>query len=265
MSPTANYVLYASKAEITRHWRSLSARLSTILSKDGGKYWIEDSSVSGIDGNLRCGNYMHEKALRERGADVPIVPLSIARTREIRYWISLYQSWREPRSSRKKSFLYHTTGITVFCGKEYEEKIQLFRAEWPGLREMRDGSVEFEASGAGHPHWQFDAYQHHLHERQQEQYRHDALIDLLDEKEPEAKNFTDEVFTGPSSDKEYELTTHMQQLTRVHFASSTRWTENLWSGELSDVNLHAQAPASLNELINWIVSTISYIQQETSR
>ena len=31
------------------------------------------------------------------------------------------------------------------------------RAEWPGVRAVIGGEPLFEAQGAGHPHWQFDA------------------------------------------------------------------------------------------------------------
>jgi hypothetical protein len=266
MSATEPDVLYASKSEIRRHWRSLLAGLGSTLPKAGGKYWIEESLTNGISGDLFCSRYNSEKALRERGAEIPVVPLLVNRNREIRYWVSFHQRWSEPTIRRREALLYHTTGITIFCGTEFDrDKVQLFRAEWPGLRRMADGSVEFEAPGAGHPHWQFDAYQHHLRERQQQQKRRDELEILLRGEQPEVEEFAGLVFEGPSPDKETEFIRDMQRLTRVHFASSTRWADNPWDGELSDVQAHAHAPADLSQILNWSTSTISYIQQEASR
>lgn len=267
MSPLAHDILYASKSQIDRHWGLLQADISRILPNAGGEYWLEGSLISGISGTLLCSNYSNEKALRERGAEITVVPLlHFARSQAPRYWVNFHQSWSEPVTRRRETFLYHTTGITVFYGDQGDEdKMQLFRAEWPGLRQMRDGSVEFEAPGAGHPHWQFDAYQHHLRERRAEQQRRNELEVFLKEAQPEAEDFAELVITGPSIDKESELTTYMQKLTRVHFASSTRWADNPWKGDLSDVQAHTHAPSSLDQILNWSTSTISYIQQETSR
>lgn len=125
--------------------------------------------------------------------------------------------------------------------------------------------MEFEAPGAGHPHWQFDAYQHHLRERREERQRRNELDNLLMEEQPELEDFAALVIPDPSIDREAELIAHMQRLTKIHFASSARWAENRWSDETSNVESHAQSPAHLEEILNWIVSTISYIQQEVSR
>jgi hypothetical protein len=269
MSPTAHDVLYAREPEINKHWGLLQDRLGKILPKVG-KYRIEDSVGSGINGDLMCrdvnGSYVNEKVLRERGGDVPVVPLLVTQNRTIRYWISIHQSWSEPEDRRRETFLYHTTGMTVFFGKEgAKEKIQLFRAEWPGLRKRHDGLVEFEAPGAGHPHWQFDAYQQHLRERRDEEQRRAELEDFLKQEHPEAENFSDTVIENLSSEEEAERIAHTKRLTKIHFASSTRWAETPWDGTVSSLHSHAQAPASLNEIINWVTSTISYVQQEASR
>jgi len=133
------------------------------------------------------------------------------------------------------------------------------------LRQLNDESVVFEAPGAGHPHWRFDAYQQHLRERREEQQRRDELEAYLKEEHPEAENFTGTVFVRATSDEESELATHVQRLTRVHFASSTRWADNPWNGQVEDLQAHAHAPASLDQILNWVTSTIVYLRQEVSR
>lgn len=267
MNPTAHSVLRVPESQIGRHWGTLQGRLGRMLPKAGGEYWFRRSLTNGISVDLLCSNLINERALRERGSEVPVVPLlPPERSQSIRYWMSLHQSWSEPAARRQRSFLYRTTGITIFYGKESDtDKIQLFRAEWPGLRQLNDESVVFEAPGAGHPHWQFDAYQQHLRERRKEQQRRDELEAYLKEERPEAENFTDTVYVSTAPDEESELATHMQRLTRVHFASSTRWADTPWDGRVADLQAHAHAPANLDQILNWVTSTILYIRQEVSR
>ncbi len=265
MSPTAHDALSASIHEVDKHLEILRGRLDKSLPQLGrGCYWAGETTEGSVD--LVCKRYPSERVLRERGGKVPVVPLSVDDNQTVLYWLSLRQSWVEPTNTRQNRLVYHTTSMTVFSGEERTaEKLQLFRAEWPGLRERVDGSVEFEAPGAGHPHWQFDAYQHHLRERREERQRRNELDDLLMEKGPELEDFAGLVITDPSTDRETKLITHMQRLAKIHFASSTRWAENLWNDTVSNVEAHTQSPADLGEVLNWTISTISYIRQELSR
>jgi len=118
MSPTAHAALRESRSAIERHWGLLLGKLHTILPKTGEKYWLEPSALQGITGDLMCRRYTAERASRERGVDVPIVPLIDTRNEPTRYWLSLHQSWGEPVDSRSQNFVYQTTSITVFFGKE---------------------------------------------------------------------------------------------------------------------------------------------------
>lgn len=269
MSPTSRDLLRCPKPEIKKIWGLLGNRLNDVLPKVGKGYWIHGKLEKGVYGDLKSTRYINEEAIRERGSTVPVVPLIVNRDRTISYWISLHQRWDEPtdlRSKKNPLFVYRTTGVTVFFGQEHnEEKAQVFRAEWPGLRQKRDNSVEFEAQGAGHPHWQFDAYQHHLQERKEERQRRDDFGRLLSEGYPEAIDFTEEVHPGAPSDRESELVAHMKRLTRMHFASSTRWAENPWNGDVSNVESHAQSPSNLEEVMNWTISTIRYVLREVDR
>ena len=267
MSPTAHAVLRAPRSAVERHWGLLLDKMHRILPKTGEKYWMESSALRGITGDLMCRRYAAERAFRVRGADVPIVPLIDTRNGPIRYWLSLHQSWDEPADPRSQNFVYQTTGITVFFGKEaIREKSQLFRAEWPGLRIRLGGSVEFDAPGAGHPHWQFDAYQQHILETKAEQQRLNDLGQLLRSEElPEAEDFADTVIERLSSEEEAERVARMQSLTRMHFASSTRWAMSPWNGDRTSTEPHASAPADLSETLNWITSTLVYIQHEIVR
>lgn len=266
MSPAAHTVLRASRSAVERHWGLLLNKMHRILPKTGEKYWIEPSALRGTTGDLMCRRYAAERASRDLGVDVPIVPLIGTRNEPTRYWLSLHQSWAEPADPRSQNFVYHTTSITVFFGKEASrEKMQLFRAEWPGLRIRLGGNVEFEAPGAGHPHWQFDAYQQHIRETKAEQQRLNDLEQLLNEELPEAEDFADTVIEKLSSEEESERVARMQRLTKMHFASSTRWARSPWDGDRTSTESHASAPTDLSEALNWITSTLVYIQHEIAR
>lgn len=252
--------LRASEKEIDKHWGLLKARLDTTLPKVGRAYDIRMSRERGIIGNLVSQQHMSERTRRDRGGSVLVVPLIDSSTQSFFYWMSFQQKWSEPYRTNE-NFVYHTTSLTVYFGKQYnEEKVQLFRAEWPGLRSQADGSLQFEAQGAGHPHWQFDAYGHRSRERY-DQETLDRIGNVLEEKPPEVEDFADSA-PYTFSNEELELASLAQRLTKVHFASSTRWADNPWNGDVSSPEPHAQAPAALREILNWTVSTISYIQHE---
>ncbi len=266
MSPEARFVLRASRNAVEKHWGLLLEHLHRILPAVGIKYWIEPSALRGISGDLLCSRYIGEKVTRELGVDVPVVPLIASRHDGIKYWLSLHQSWGEPTDPRARNFVYHTTGITVFFGSEgNKDKVQLFRAEWPGTRIRAGGEVEFEAPGAGHPHWQFDAYQHHIREAKNAQQRLDDLGNLLSEEFPGAEDFGDTVFEMRSAEEEAEWIAHMQRLTKIHFASSTRWAEDPWRGDETNTQPHAKTPADTSQILNWATSTLVYVQREISR
>src|SRR5260370_41516663 len=56
------------------------------------------------------------------------------------------------------TFIFHHVSLTVYVGYEgYSHKPQIFRSEWPGIRNWSSGGIGFQSPGAGHPHWQFDA------------------------------------------------------------------------------------------------------------
>src|SRR5260370_23461081 len=56
------------------------------------------------------------------------------------------------------TFIFHHVSLTVYVGYEgYSHKPQIFRSEWPGIRNWSSVEIGFQSPGAGHPHWQFDA------------------------------------------------------------------------------------------------------------
>lgn len=203
-------------------------------------------------------NEMFDKTMRERGGQVPIVMLVGGSAREKPIWVSWTEVWRE--GSRRRRFIYHTTGLTVFRGdRKEQQKIQLFRAEWPGVRAVVEGEPQFEAQGAGHPHWQFDVLR---------------SIQVNAEAELERRRVESVVAdTTPVEDFEIEKMPSNQvpidlaefRWTRVRFASLADWPVTPWNGNPGIVRQHARGPASLVELHNWVLSTLRYIRREVQR
>ena len=261
-----NYApLRVPKATVQRHWGVLQDKLGKVLPRVGGKYFIESSAVGGAVGDLRCGDFPGERAHRERGFNVPVVPLLEAETSEVRYWLSVHQEWREDLTPGSKRLVYHTTGLTVFFGDSASlDKLQLFRAEWAGVRTQSPGIFIFEAPGAGHPHWQFDVYESRAGEVEEERKRVEGLAQALDEI-TKVEEFSEMVVAELSPESVLSRNLCMQRLSRAHFASCANWSKFPWIGDSSQTSAHAQGPADVSEIANWIVSTVVYLTQELSR
>jgi hypothetical protein len=261
--------LHAQKGVIETHWQLLLPELKRILPRDGAPYLMDVGTLEGITGNLICGGFPDQKAIRERGPTASLVPLLEEDHSDFSYWLSLHQGWRENHRPQIRGFIYHTTSITVYFGHPNTvEKIQLFRAEWPGVRVQREGKYEnfiFEAPGAGHPHWQFDAYQSRAGQVESERQRLISISRTLDELLPEVENFGESVVTELVSSEETERFKCMQQVTRIHFASHANWAIQPWRGDETNTKPHTRGPATTTEILNWITSSLSYIQRELNR
>jgi len=261
-----NYVpLRVPEATVKKHWGLLQGKLNELLPKVGGKYNIEPAAPRGAVGNLTCSEFRREVAYRERGISTPVVPLLETARADVRFWLSLYQDWREDRTPRSQKLIYHTTGLTIFFGDiESADKLQLFRAEWAGVRMQSEGVFIFEAKGAGHPHWQFDVYESRASEVEDERKRLEELGRTLDEIR-EVEEFSEIIVKELSPEIVISRNVCMQRLSRIHFASSTNWAKLPWNGNRDTTQAHAQGPANISELQNWVTSTIIYITQEISR
>jgi hypothetical protein len=260
-----NYTpLRVPKTTVGRHWGVLQDKLGEVLPQVGGKYFIESSAIGGAVGDLRCGDFPGEKAYRERGINVPVVPLLEANS-EVRYWLSLHQEWREDLAPGSKRLVYHATGLTVFFGDTASpDKLQLFRAEWAGVRTQSRGIFIFEAPGAGHPHWQFDAYESRAGEVEEERKRLEGFVRALDEI-TQVEEFSESLVEELSPQSTLNRNVCMQRLSRAHFASCANWSQFPWTGDESQTRAHAQGPADVSEIQNWIVSTVVYLTKELAR
>ena len=257
--------LQVLRSTVEKHWGLLRSGLQEVLPTVGGAYSIESLALGGVVGNLVCSKFPYEIAIRERGGSVPVVPVLESEVSELRYWLSLRQEWREDSAPRSNRLVYHTTGLTVFLGGAgSRDKLQLFRAEWAGVRKQSAGVFIFDAPGAGHPHWQFDVYESRAGEVEEERKRVEGLARALGEI-TEVGEFSEAVVAELSPEAVLDRNFWIRRLSRAHFASCANWSKFPWTGDESQTKAHAQGPADVSEIRNWIISTLVYLIKELAR
>lgn len=263
---SSQQVLYSTKGGIEAAWKTLEPKLLSLIPARGSvRVWINAEYVPGknqIAGSLMSNE--HERAERQLGGTVPVVKLLSASKTHPGFWLSWTQLWTD---AGKLGFAYHTTGLTVYS-ETGSRRTQLFRAEWAGVREMRDGEPIYEAQGAGHPHWQFDAPVAfaRLQEEIAKRMRFEAQVR---EEDPPVEEFNDGVrspeFAPLGQNIGVLFTAAELRWTRMHFASLATWAPHPWNGHTSSTIQHARGPASTQELQNWVLSSIRYILRELQR
>jgi hypothetical protein len=254
--------LLVARSTAEKHWGLLQSALQGVLPDAGGGYLVEPLGVGGASATLTCVNFRSETADRVRGGSVSVVPLIHNDPLQLRFWLNLNQEWRE--ASRNK-LSYHTTGLTVFLGEAGKrDKLQLFRAEWAGVRTQSSGIFAFEAPGAGHPHWQFDVYESRAVEVEDERRRVEELARALEDI-AQVADFSNTVVAELSPENIVDRNLYMRRLSRTHFASCANWSKFPWNGDEFQTKAHAQGPADVSEIQNWIISTVVYLGRELVR
>lgn len=135
-----------------------------------------------------------------------------------------------------------------------------FRLEWSGYDES-SGQFVLPGSGAGHPHWQFgvdpsdgSATGETADEIAEElrQIETDDTALLLDDGLGEIV----EAVSSPSKFRSFWK--------RMHFPSNAAWATAIWdpANDPAGVKSHAWSPSSSDEIDNWVVSAIRYVQSE---
>ncbi len=242
-------------ARVRQHWATLAGELREVLPR-AVRLTIE-ASAGGVTGVLRSMN--SSLAWRQRGGNMPAVPLLIGPDKVPRYRVGYAEEWEERPGPHPLRF--KAANLTFFMSPSNEAPtVQLFRAEWAGLREWTKGSVGYQSPGAGHPHWQFDALGHYMSEEQRRARLRRALGAL------QAPPEVPEEFSPASLDTAADLVAEEEAVdtswTAFHFAAGARWPIQPWPGPGEPSEPHVWAPESLVSIRKWVRSVTMYARQE---
>lgn len=242
-------------ARVNQHWGTLAGELRAVMPR--AERLSIGASAGGVTGVLRSANSV--LAHRHRGGNVPAVPILVGRDGTPRYRVGYIEEWEERSGFRLLRF--RAANLTFFISPPDDAPaIQLFRAEWPGLREWTQGVVGHQSPDAGHPHWQFDALDHYMLEEQRRGRLRRALgILRAPLGEPEEFGVAG---LDTAADLVIEEETVDTSWTAVHFASAARWPQQPWPGPGSPSTPHVWAPENLVGIRGWVRSVIVYAREE---
>lgn len=246
-------LLYASKSDITEHWRATVRSLNTILpERPSGYTGLPTSDDLAIELVVRGAE--SEVALRHNDRPVPVVPfLTGLRDSAQTYWLAWHETWRlpqQPSKTRKNNLQFRSSSLTIYVGEVGSAKMQALRAEWAGA-EVQSGTnaVVFQGNGAAHPHW-------HLA----------GLHDPSSTRQGDAGQLAELAAEAETSESFAALEPQLQSLepawAGVHLAASARWAEMEWRGPVGPHDMHAHAPVDCGQIRTWIVSCTRYLQAE---
>jgi hypothetical protein len=111
----------------------------------GGHYTIRTEPVAALSAVLLCNEFPDEIAEREIGGSTPVAPLldvGLARGLDVKRW---WLAWGERWSSGKGGMLkFDASNVTIFWDDTESERVQMFRAEWAGVKRTVT-SMQFDA------------------------------------------------------------------------------------------------------------------------
>lgn len=246
--------LIVSKSELERHFSTIEQLLSAHASYSARPQlevaWQLEPIVAGVVGS-GC-----ERVRRNRGPDTFVIPSWQLAGEEIA-WLGYREEWLPERATgHGPRFSFRSMSATVHFGPMgIVEKPQIFRTEWSGISSWSGGADSFQADGAGHPHWQFDAIES-LMPNQEASEAQEILEALKEVTSPSAPR---DFAPAESTLSEVSRTALGMKLSRIHFASAAAW----WKARGEDA--HAHSPNSIGELSRWLENTLTYVSRELTR
>lgn len=237
--------LRASKAELDRRWTSVSTALASSIGQNTREVAVEaDYQTNGVWTGLRGASVERIERNRGRAAVAPLLHLPD----NLIAWLGYQEIWDLELGQRP--FTFRQSCLTVHVGEMGDPlKPQMLRLEWPGIRDWNRTGVNFQSPGAGHPHWQVDAFESFFDDTNRTVFEIDAA--------EETEDFEKAVMKPRLVDRVRALT-----FERMHLASAAPW----WSSSRPQFGEHhLNAPADLGELSRWLAASIVYIKQELSR
>lgn len=237
--------LRASKAQLDQRWANVDEILATSMGHRPREIAVDaDYQAGGVWTGLRGVSVERIDRNRGRATVAPLLPLPD----NLYAWLGYQEVWDLETGPRPYAF--RQVSLTVHVGEPGDPlKPQMLRLEWPGLRDWDRSGVGFQSRGAGHPHWQIDAFES-LHEQRD-------FADFQVDPAEEVEDF-EKALAIPS------LTDRVRALAfeKMHLASAAPW----WTSQPAEYGVHhLNAPANQVELSRWLMAAVEYIKQEVSR
>ncbi len=244
--------LELTRSALKAHWGHLEQALRGLPMPRANNFQLEHVWTTDLAAATLLGP-LAEMIDRERGGRVRATPLFEAADGST-YWVSWREKWNFVAGSKDR-WRFRESGVTVFHGESgASERLQLFRAEWPGFTNWRGGAFGWQAPGAGHPHWQLDAFveidRRAARARDIEQIVR-SLTTEGDIEEFGVEPFQPVVAIPPD-----------WTWTRMHFAAHARWSDIGWDGDPTRTEAHAHAPTNAAQIRQWLTASILYIRSE---
>lgn len=237
--------LEITRGQLDQRWKLLSDSIANVLHlSSSGIKMDADYQGEAVWASL-VGNVC-ERVGRQRGRPSFVAPF-VELPRRLWAWVGIQEVWDRIEARR---FAFRHLGLTIYFGFWGDSlKPQVFRSEWAGLRNWTGAGIAFQASGAGHPHWQFDVGA--------------VLRELSETAQTDAFTESDIVEDFVPNDVEEDVVALIRSATleRMHFASSAPW----WNPSTGPHPIHMNAPSTEAELTRWLVACIEYLRQELDR
>ena len=186
---------------------------------------------------------------RNRGRRVPVAPL-LHLGQGLWVWLGYHEEWDEewPRH-RIHRYSFRSVALSIHFGlRSNAFKPQMFRAEWAGWARWGGSGYSFQATNAGHPHWQFDALDS-LPDANLLQRAKQLLGRLKADPEHEVREFSPQLSYPDVRDF-----VTAQKISRIHFASAAAWWKSPPHGD------HVHGPTNLSDIQNWVQHSLNYIK-----
>lgn len=238
------------------HWEKLGDELKKALPSAKGLR-LEDTVTAGSAQAVLWATNGRDTP-RERGRSA-VVPLLQGPDGVVRYWLGYLEEWEEIFKSKR--YRFQSANMTFFLEPAPDTAlVQIFRAEWAGLREWNRGEIGWQSPGAAHPHWQFDALGHYM-SREERRRRVEAALALLAQPTYGVEEFGEQEPRGLAADLVGEEEVDLSW-THMHFAAGARWHERRWQGDSERPEPHAWAPSDLSNIRDWVTSAVFYAREE---
>lgn len=249
--------LDASEGAIRTHWNVFTTELRKLRLVGLPRTEVTGNFVSDLAVAAMSGPTV-ELTERHMGGRVEALPISFD-GRPSEFWVSYREQWALVTARR---FRYRSADLTFFQGRPGGQKHQLFRAEWPGFADWGGGAPGWQAPGAGHPHWQFDALRTYV-SADVRRAEVESLLSVLRKPSDQLEEFGEEELDAVS-----QLSLEAMPdiaWTGMHFANQARWSKQAWHGDQEDVSAHTSAPGTPKEIRDWAVSVLAYAHHELRR